>query len=378
MDRDNIFADALSSALDCCRLLLQLVKDEVQKTPSLSSHSKLKSAIKEYGKAHDVDMALCRLKFHKLTPKQLPLAFRDKQGKFVVLVRLSSNQALIQSPYAASPEILPIDELEARWNGEVIQLRGASHRFDISWFIPAFVHHRHLIGEVLVFSLMLQLLALVTPLFFQVVMDKVLVHRALSTLDVLVIALVVVGMFEVVLRGLREYLFAHTANRIDITLGVKLFRYLLGLPLLYFKHRQVGSIITRVREMGQIQQFLTGSALTMVLDLAFVGLFVAVMFSYAPKLTWLVLVSLVLYFLFWMVVGPVLRARVLREYELRADNTAFLIESVTGIETIKTSATEAGFLHRWKHLLSAFVRASFRAKMVEQGSHEQLLALDGL
>lgn len=125
----------------------------------------------------------------------------------------------------------------------------------MSWFIPAFVHHRHLIGEVLLFSLMLQFLALATPLFFQVVMDKVFVHKALSTLDVLVVVLVVVGVFEVILKGLREYLFAHTTNRMDVVLGVKLFKHLLGLPLAYFKHRQVGAIITRVQELDSIRDF---------------------------------------------------------------------------------------------------------------------------
>ncbi|WP_304952575.1 type I secretion system permease/ATPase [Xenorhabdus sp. BG5] len=364
IDKGNISADTLSSAFDCCRLLLQLIKGDAQETPSLSSDSKLKFAVKEYGKIHNVDMALCRLKFHQLTPKQLPLAFRDKQGGFVVLVRLSPDQALIQSPYSASPEVLPIDELEARWSCEVIQLREGCHRFDVSWFIPAFIHHRHLLGEVLIFSLMLQLLALVAPLLFQVVMDKVLVHRALSTLDVLVIVLIVVGVFEVILRGLREYLFAHTANRIDIALGVKLFRHLLGLPLLYFKHRQVGSIITRVQELDSIRDFLTGSMLTLCVDVAFTFIFFGVMAWLSWPLTCVVLALLPLYFLLAWLSSKPLQQRIEQQFQTAACNTSFLNESVSGVETIKSLAMEPNMQRRWESQTANRVAASFRTQVL--------------
>ncbi|OWO80000.1 type I secretion system permease/ATPase [Photorhabdus luminescens] len=362
MNRENISADALPSALGCCRLLLQLAKGEAQEPQPLLSHSKLKPAIKEYGEAHDVNLALCHLKFLKLTPKLLPLAFRDKQGGFVVLARLSTDQALIQSPYAVSPEMLPINELEARWSGEVIQLREASLRFDVSWFIPAFIHHRRLLGEVLLFSLMLQLLALVTPLFFQVVMDKVLVHKALSTLDVLVIVLVVVGLFEVVLRGLREYLFAHTANRIDITLGIKLFRHLLGLPLLYFKHRQVGAIITRVQELDNIRDFLTGSMLTLCVDLVSAFVFFGVMAWLSPTLTCVVLAVLPLYFLLAWLSSKPLQQRIEQQFQTAALNTSFLNESVSGAETIKSLAVEPRMQRRWESQTANMVEAGFRTQ----------------
>ncbi|MCC8375873.1 MULTISPECIES: peptidase domain-containing ABC transporter [Photorhabdus] len=364
MNRENISADAdtLSSALNCCRLLLQLAKGEAQEPQPLLPHNKLKPAIKEYGKAHDVDLALCRLKFPKMTPKLLPLAFRDKQGGFIVLARLSTDQALIQSPYAVSPEILSINELAARWSGEVIRLGEASLRFDVSWFIPAFIHHRHLLGEVLLFSLMLQLLALITPLFFQVVMDKVLVHKALSTLDVLVIVLAVVGLFEVVLRGLREYLFAHTANRIDITLGIKLFRHLLGLPLLYFKHRQVGAIITRVQELDSIRDFLTGSMLTLSVDLASTFVFFGVMAWLSPSLTCMVLAVLPLYFLLAWLSSKPLQQRIEQQFQTAALNTSFLNESVSGAETIKSLAVEPRMQRRWESQTASMVEAGFRTQ----------------
>ena len=181
--------------------------------------------------------------------------------------------------------------------------------FDFSWFIPSIVKYRRLFGEVLVVSLFLQLFALVSPLFFQVVMDKVLVHRGMTTLDVLVVGLTVVVLFESVLTLLRTYVFSHTTSRIDVELGARLFRHLVSLPLAYFQARRVGDSVARVRELENIRSFLTGNALTLVLDVMFSVIFVAVMFIYSVPLTLIVLVSLPLYVLLSLLLVPVLRAR---------------------------------------------------------------------
>ena len=153
-----------------------------------------------------------------------------------------------------------------------------SRRFDITWFLGAIHKYRHLLGEVLVASFFLQIFALVSPLFFQVVIDKVLVHRSMSTLDVLIIGLIAIAIFETILGILRTYLFAHTTNRIDVELGARLFRHLLALPIAYFQARRVGDSVARVRELENIRKFLTSSALTLVIDLFFTFVFLAVMF----------------------------------------------------------------------------------------------------
>ncbi|WFQ81268.1 type I secretion system permease/ATPase [Xenorhabdus sp. SF857] len=298
----------------------------------------------------------------------LPVLLDTEQG-WLVLERVEGEFVVLYQPDLSKEKHYPRTILADHWQGRVVLLAEAveqpkRQKFGFSWFIPSIRKHAAQFRNVLLVSLMLQLVALVTPMLFENVIDRVLVSRSLSSLQVLGFAMLILAVCEPVYRFLRSWLFANLASKVNSELSSRLYQHLITLPLDYFRQRQTGEIIARVREMSQIQQFLTGSALTMVLDLAFVGLFVAVMFFYAPELTWLVLDSLVLYFLFWMVVGPVLRTRVLREYELRADNTAFLIESVTGIETIKTSATEAGFSRRWERQLSAFVRASFRAKVV--------------
>ena len=212
----------------------------------------------------------------------------------------------------------------------------------------------------LVASFFLQTLALVSPLFFQVVIDKVLVHRALSTLDVLVIGLVAISVFETVLGILRTYLFSHTTNRIDVELGARLFRHLLALPMAYFQARRVGNSVARVRELENIRNFLTGSALTLV-DRP--GVHVRVPgghVRYSPLLTWIVLGAFPFYIAISAGVTPLFRQRLDEKFPRGAENQAFLVESVTGIETLKAMAVEPQMQRRWEEQLAGYVAASFR------------------
>ena len=161
-------------------------------------------------------------------------------------------------------------------------LRMPDMTFDFTWFIPAIVKYRRLLGEVVLASFFLQLFALLTPLFTQVVIDKVLVHKGFTTLHVLAIGMAALAVFDVTLGGLRTYLFSHTCNRIDVALGAQLFRHLLALPLAYFEARRVGDTVARVRELEHIRLFLTSSSVTVVLDVFFTGVFAAVMLLYSP------------------------------------------------------------------------------------------------
>src|SRR5690348_5461016 len=257
-------------------------------------------------------------------------------------------------------------QFEAAWDGRLVLitrragLSDLSRRFDITWFLGAIHKYRHLLTEILIASFFLQLFALVTPLFFQVVIDKVLVHHSLSTLDVLMIGLVAIALFEGTLGALRTYLFAHTTNRIDVELGARLFRHLLALPLAYFQARRVGDSVARVRELENIRSFLTGSALTLVIDLVFTAVFVAVMLVYSPLLTGIVLGSLPLYVAISGAATPLFRRRLDEKFRRGAENQAFLVESVTGIETLKAMAVEPQMQRRWEEQLAGYVGASFR------------------
>jgi ATP-binding cassette, subfamily B, bacterial HlyB/CyaB len=314
----------------------------------------------------------------RLSVNPLPALAMLNDGRTVVLAQCDSQRVLFMDPGSghARPTIEPIETFAAQWSGELVlvtsraSLAGELAKFDFSWFIPAIVKHRKLLGEALLISLFLQLFALVSPLFMQVIMDKVLVHRGLTTLDVLVIGLLVVVVFESVLTLLRSYVFSHTTSRIDVELGARLFRHLLHLPLAYFQARRVGDSVARVRELENIRSFLTGNALTLVLDVLFSVVFIAVMFSYSTTLTLIVLASLPLYVGLSLLIVPVLRARLNEKFARGAENQSLLVETVTGIQTVKAGALEPQLCKRWDEQLAAYVSAAFRTQTLAQAGHE--------
>jgi subfamily B ATP-binding cassette protein HlyB/CyaB len=272
----------------------------------------------------------------RLASTPLPVIAALRDGGFLLLGKTGDDKALVQSPLSSQPSLMTRAEFEGVWNGQLVLmtrragLTDLSRRFDISWFLGAIHKYRGLLAEVLVASFFLQLFALISPLFFQVVIDKVLVHRTLGTLDVLTIGLVAVAIFETVLGVLRTYLFAHTTNRIDVELGARLFRHLVALPIAYFQARRVGDSVARVRELENIRNFLTSSALTLVIDLFFTIVFLLVMFIYSPLLTFVVLGAFPFYIAISAGATPLFRRRLDEKFARGAENQAFLVESVTG------------------------------------------------
>lgn len=312
----------------------------------------------------------------RLAHAPLPVIARDQEGGYFIIARADDTQALIHDPRKQRPEIVDRTTLESLWTGELIfiasraSLSGNLARFDFSWFVPAIVKYRHVLGEVMLASFILQLLALCSPLFFQVIVDKVLVHKGYSTLDVVAFGFVVVSIFEVLLGFLRNHLFAHTSNRIDVELGAKLFRHLLHLPQSYFGARRVGDSVARVRELENIRSFLTSSAMTVVLDVFFSVVFLAVMAYYSLWLTAVVVLTLPCYALLSALVTPVLRNRLNDKFARGAENQAFLVETVNGMETIKSLAAELQAARTWDNQLSAYVSASFRAAHIANFSSQ--------
>ena len=304
--------------------------------------------------------------WRRLGKTPLPCIAVLRDGRYLILGKISDEKVLVQNPLLPRPIAMQRNEFEALWDGRLVVMAARaglvelSRHFGITWFLGAIHKYRHLLGEVLVASLFLQLLGLVSPLFFQVVIDKVLVSHTLSTLDVLVVGLVCVSSFETVLGILRTYLFSHTTNRIDVELGARLFRHLLALPMSYFQARRVGDSVARVRELENIRNFLTGSALTLVIDLSFTFVFLAVMFLYSPFLSAIVLAAFPLYFGISAAATPLFRRRLAEKFARGAENQAFLVESVTGIETLKAMAVEPQMQRRWEEQLAGYVAASFR------------------
>lgn len=296
----------------------------------------------------------------------LPCIIELLPSGFAVLARVEGDRALLHDPAEGRPLALPLAELSARLTGRALFLASRATlaaelaRFDFTWFIPAIVRYRKLIGEALVASFALQIFALITPLFFQVIVDKVLVHKGVSTLTVIAVGLLAAVLFESVLSALRTYVFAHTTSRIDVELGARLFRHLLALPLSYFEARRVGDSVARVRELEHIRQFLTGPALMSLIDVLFMGVFIAVMLYYSLVLTLIVLAAVPCYVLVMASAMPAFRRRLDEKFSRGAENQAFLVESVTNIQTLKAGATEPQAVRRWDEQLAAYVTSAFR------------------
>lgn len=309
--------------------------------------------------------------WERLDKVNLPAIAQSKDGTYFILGKCDEEKALIQDPAVGNkPQILTKEEFAEKWNGRLLMMtcrefiNGKNRKFDISWFIPAVVKYRKLFGEVILASFFLQLFALVSPLLFQVVIDKVLVNRGLSSLDVLMTALICIGIFETMLGALRTYTFSHTTTRVDVELGASLFKHLIRLPLSYFGCRRVGDTVARVHELENIRSFLTGSTLTLIIDFFFTIIFFTVMFFYSKTLTLLVLCSIPFYVVLSLFFTPILRSRIDERFRRGAENQCFLVEAVSGVETVKSLAVEPQMQRRWEQQLAAYVGSSFRASHI--------------
>lgn len=328
--------------------------------------------------ASTIGLAAKRVRQNTRRWKQVPFPAisSDRDESYCILARYdpsAGGRLLIMRP-GSGPMWVDLCDFEASWSGELIYLapkdvdRAAAQRFDFSWFIPAVVKYRRLLTEVLLISLVLQLIGLATPLFFQVVMDKVLVNRATSTLDVIATGLLLAILFDAALTALRGYVFAHTTSKLDVELGARLFRHLLSLPIAYFQSRRTGDSVARIRELEQIRSFLTGNALTLVMDLLFSVIFIGVMFWYSPKLTLVVVLSIPAYGLLSLVFTPILRARLNEKFNRGAENHAFLVETVSGMDTVKAMAVEPRWIQKWERQLAGYVGAALKSTMTAQAA----------
>ena len=325
--------------------------------------SQLLLAAKELGLAARASTT----RWDRLTAITLPAIAELKSGEHVVLLRVErDDHVIVGDPRQLRPQRMDRAAFEQAWAGRVVliktrlRLDNPNRAFDLFWFVPAVWKYRKTLYEILAASFVIQLFGLATPLFTQVIIDKVLMHKSLSTLHVLAAGMLIMIVFEAILSVLKTNLMAHTSNRIDVALGARLFRHLLHIPLRYFEVRRVGDTVARVRELENIRQFITGSSINVVLDLLFTVLFVAVMFLYSGVLTCVMLASLPLFVVLSLVVRPMMRARLEQKFDRGAENQSYLVEAVTGVQTVKAMALEPVFYRRWEEQLARYVTASFR------------------
>lgn len=291
----------------------------------------------------------------------------------------SSGTFRLVDPFTRVPRDLSAEEFRSAVGSELIlvqrRFRGTGidpTTFGFRWFLPSLWRYRRPIAHVLLASLFIQIFALVTPLFFQIVVDKVLVHKGSSTLFVVVMGLVILGFFDVLLQYLRTYALSHTTNRIDVELGQRLFQHLLALPLGYFETRPAGQTVARMRELETIRSFLTGQGLFSAIDLVFALIFIAVLFAYSAKLTLIVIATIPLYLSISLLVRPSLRERIKEKFNRGAESQQFLVESVVGIQTLKASAVEPAMRQQWEERLAAYVRTAFDSTMLASGGQNAI------
>lgn len=295
----------------------------------------------------------------------VPALIRMQNGSYVILGLHTEETVFISDPQREQPVALPKKEFFAAWTGEVLVFTNSFdwqqfvRKYHLRWFYEIIMHYKRFFAEAAAASFFLQLLGLVMPLGTQVVIDKVIGNEGMSTLTVLGIGMTVLCLFQAAMGALRTYFLTHTTNKLDAILGTRLFRHLISLPLAYYDHRRVGDTMMRVGALNSIREFLTGTSLTALLDLCFSFIFLGFLFYYSVPLTLLVLLVVPLYLVQNIWATPIYKRRLEEVWQAGAANNAFLVEGVTGMQTVKSLALEPQFNHRWQKLMASYVRSAF-------------------
>ena len=287
------------------------------------------------------------------------------QDSLAIIYEFSETELLIAVPELGLRRYKPEDFIDS-WgeSGEVLLLKKTKEtpqeRFGLNWFLPALQKYKRVLIEVFVASFFVQLFQLANPLMIQVIIDKVISQNSPDTLGYLIVFLVVINIFEALLTTLRTYLFVDTTNRIDLTLGSEIIDHLFRLPLRYFERRPVGEISTRVNELEKIRQFLTGTALTVVLDCIFSVIYVVVMFLYSPLLTGVTLSIIPVFIALTLIFSPTIRRQLRTKAERNAETQSYLVEVLTGIQTVKAQNIELRSRWKWQERYSRYISTGFK------------------
>ena len=296
----------------------------------------------------------------------LPAIFETREQTFGVVLKmdLEKGRILIFTPESKQPRDLSFQEFDQFATSRFVILANKAINADVlfgfRWFFIEILKHKRVIFEVMLGSFVIQLFGLVTPLFTQVILDKVIVHRTLTTLDVLAVAFAFITIFEFLINATRNYIFTHTANKIDAKLGAKLFQHLFALPYVYFESRKVGNIAARVRELDNIREFITNKSVSVIVDLFFSLVFVCMMLLYSVELTLVVLAFVTIVAAIYVTVTPEFRSRLQSKFLMGAESNSYLVESVTGIQTVKSLAIEGSLQRKWEETLGKYLQSSFR------------------
>lgn len=309
------------------------------------------------------------LDIEHITKVTLPAMIQLDNQEYAILLKVQEDKFLIAFYDERAPKVLLRQDFEHIYAGRCIlliprRLRDRQLEFGLKWFIPTIIKYKNPLLEVLLAAFVMQLLGIFSPLITQSVIDKVLTHNSLSTLDILAIGLIIIAVFEGLLSIARNYVFAHTTSKIDVILSCRLFHHLFCLPLRYFEARRVGDTIARVRELENIRRFLTGVPLNTLLDVLFVIVYIVIMYFYSVSLTNITLLSLPILAGITAVITPLFKQRLDDKFKAGADQQSYLVEAVSGVQTIKSFGVEPNIEQKWEGMLADYTTASFRATIL--------------
>lgn len=361
LDKSSICLLAIASSLGILVKKVHLEQMIIWSPGELPTPQQIIMAVKVIG----LNAKIRTIALEKLYKQPVPAIAIMKDGSYVATGQCDKSSIIVLDDETQRPKMIPIETFFQIWSGQLILVKktitwkGVKKRFNIDWFMPALVLYKKFFVETLVAAFFLQLFGLITPLFTQVIVDKVLPYHGTSTLDVLAVALLVAGIFQTTLSIFRTYIFTHTTNKIDVILGARLFRHIAALHLRYFELRRVGDTLMRISALNSIREFITSTALTALMDTFFSVVFIAVMFYYSPFLTGIALASMPLLLVQNIIATPVYQKRLEALWASGAESNSLLVETLTGIHTIKSLAVEPQFNHRWEQLLARYVKTTF-------------------
>ena len=317
------------------------------------------------------DLKLKARKYEGLSEDDLdklvyPIQIRLKSGRSVVITTIREGNIYVMDPvFSQQPVKVDRYKLLMDWTGDAIlftrryELDKKKNKFGFRWFIPVVSKYLNLLRNVLFLSLILQVISLTSPFFIQVIIDRVLVHRATQALDVLVIGMILCAIFQNWITGIRTYLFTNITNKMDVALSSRLYKNITALPISYFQKWQVGDVVSRTGELETLRGFMTGSSMMIILDMVFTILCLVVMFLFSKILTLVVLVMIPVFILLNLIVAPIFKRMINDKFLIGSESRSFLIETITGINTVKATSVENNFVRRYEEILARFVKASF-------------------
>ena len=339
---------------------LQQIYDKNPETDDQLNWDKLKKLAKKY----KINSMVIRPSLDEFREVEYPVIAKMNDGAYIAIGSTNEEVVLAIDPRENKPKAIPMKEFLESWTKEFLTFSASfswayfKKQYNLDWFLNVILRYKKPLLEVVAATFFIQIMAIVFPLITQVIIDKVIGNNGYSTLTVIGTAMVLFFAMQSLLTALKTYILNHTTNKLDAILGTRLFRHVIALPLPYYEKRRVGEVLLRMDMLEKVRSFFTGAGLTTVLDALFSFVFVAFMLWYSVPLT-LIALSIVPLYVVQLFAMPILRSKMQGIWAARVATQAFMVESVTNIETVKALAVEPQFVNKWENIMSTYVRRMF-------------------